>query len=193
MLLGICITNSTARSATTPATSHGHPKTTSTNTGIATPDLWDRLRDLVIQPDTRCVHCVEQAGILPDDTLFHSDFLGYPTGMARAKRVERRGDWFAAALRATAGADLVLADPDNGLGLLDDAKTYWVDGLKFVPMSDLRELWMREQSIALYHHLGMEKGGAKAMIAKAVGRVVDGLGVEPVVLLYRRGNSRVSL
>ena len=78
-------------------------------------DLWDRLRDLMIQPETRCVHCVEQAGILPDDTLFHSDFLGYPTGMTRAKRMEQRGDWFAAALRATEGAYLVFVDPDNGL------------------------------------------------------------------------------
>ena len=154
------------------------------------PDLWDRLRDLVLRPETRCVHCAEQAGILPEDTRYYRDLLGFPSKMSHPKRVWLREDWLAGALRAVQDTDLVCVDPDNGIAP-NSYKMYHADGPKYAYMDDLRPLWERGQSLVVYHHLGMEKGGAAKMVADAAGIIAEGLGVEPLPLLYRRGTFRV--
>ena len=152
------------------------------------PDLWDKLRQYVDE-GRRCVHCVQADPVLPADTLYHDDLLYYWPGMNRTFRQTMRELWFAGALRATADADLVCVDPDNGL--TSDAKMYHQNGPKHTYLSDLREFWNREQSLVIYQHLGMSEP-AEAQIAKTAAKLQSGLdGAEPIPLRYRHGSSRI--
>ena len=92
------------------------------------PELWEELRDLVMR-DARCIHCVEQANLLPKDTLYSSALLHFTTKMLRPMRVLMREHWWQGALLDTQDAELVCVDPDNGL--TRDEKMYRKDGPKF--------------------------------------------------------------
>ena len=151
-------------------------------------DLWEKLRDLVFR-DARCVHCAEKAGILPDKTSYFNATLELPPHMLKPVKEETRKLWLTAAKQATKDADIVCVDPDNGIA--DDAAMYTKTGTKHVYASDLQEFWERGQSLVVYHHLGMVRGGADVMIPAAAAKIREGLGVEPIPLWFRRGTSRV--
>ena len=78
------------------------------------PDLFAIMRAIVCG-GTRSIAEVEQSGALPHDALYFSrplKFRGMKPGQPR--ELKRRA-WLGAALRALRAADLVFADPDNGL------------------------------------------------------------------------------
>lgn len=153
--------------------------------------LWEGLRDLVFR-EARCVHCVQDAGILPADTQFHSTYLSYIPGGTTALRELRRNTrecWFQNALDATADADIICVDPDNGIG--NDADMYTAKGPKFVYMADLQAIWKRGQSLVIYQHLGMVRGGAEVMVPVVVDQLRTGLeDAEPIPLMFHRGTAR---
>ncbi len=156
--------------------------------GSCDSELWSKLGHLVGQ-DRRCVHCVERAGILPDDTCYYSAPLTYIPGMLEDKRKELRNLWFQRALLETRKADLVCVDPDNGIGA--DEKMYLAKGTKFVYMDDLREIWEDGKSLVVYHHTSHAE-----WIAGQVGEKVAILrerleGAEPIPLVLHRGTARI--
>ena len=152
------------------------------------PDLWAKLRKYVDE-GRRCVHCVQADPVLPANTLYHDDLLYYWPSMARPFRQTLRELWFTGALRATAKADLVCLDPDNGIR--DDSQMYRQNGPKHTYISDLRAFWERGQSLVVYQHLGMSEP-AEAQIPKKVAVLRSGLpGAEPIPLRYRHGSSRI--
>ena len=159
-----------------------------TNYRNCDPVLWEKLRDLVFR-DARCVHCAEGAGILPDKTGYFNATLQFPPHMRSTERRDARASWMTAALQATKDADIVCVDPDNGIA--DDAGMYHKKGPKYVYVSDLKGFWERGQSLVVYHHLGMVKGGADVMIPAAAAKIREGLGVEPIPLWFHRGAARV--
>ncbi len=149
------------------------------------PELWERLRDLIVR-DARCVHCVQEEGILPDDTLFHGTILEYQRGSNREIRRAARLLWWRGAMLATRGADLVFLDPDNGLGA--DARMYQADGPKFLY---LREVWAAGKSIVTYQHIH-RIGGAEDQTRERVEAIHDTLeGSDPIPLMFHRGTARV--
>ena len=150
-------------------------------------NLWEGLRDLVYR-DGRCVHCAENANLLPDDTVYFSDQLSFFTSMPRPLKVEVRAAWINGALRATQGADIVMFDPDNGIGA--DRRMYQKDGAKFVYLSDLRLFWERGQSLVVYHHMAQGKT-ARAQTLEVADKLRQEFQVEPIPLLFSRGTSRV--
>ena len=151
------------------------------------PDLWEMLRDLVFR-EARCVHCVEGAGILPDDTRYFNAMLYFPTYMRRPAREEMRESWLTAAHRKVKGADLVFVDPDNGI--FSEDKMYLKDGIKHVYLADLQALWNRGQSLVVYHQLGRDSI-TPTQTAEGASRLRDGLeGAEPISLMFRRGQTR---
>ena len=78
-----------------------------------------------------------------------------PTGpAAHAERKSHREHWFRAALDATAEADLVFLDPDNGLevGISRSASK----GPKYVFLDDLESFVTRGQSLVVYQHIGRD-------------------------------------
>lgn len=151
------------------------------------PELWERLRDLIVR-DARCVHCVQEEGILPDDTLFHGTILEYQRGTNREIRRAARLFWWRAAMLATRGADLVFLDPDNGLGA--ETRMYQADGPKFLYLRDLEDVWRAGKSIVTYQHIHRIGDAADQLRARAQ-TIVDTLeGADPVPLLFHRGTAR---
>ena len=145
-------------------------------------ELWDTLGHLVGR-EARCVHCAQNAGLLPEDTLFYDAMLSYVPQMPKEQKVALRDYWLKCALRATKDAKLVCVDPDNGIGA--DRKKLDMDGPKFAYMSDLQALWERKQSLVVYQHIG-RNGNAEDQIRAKVGTLRDGLGPEasPISLRF---------
>ena len=132
------------------------------------PELWEHLRDLVFR-GARCVHCVEHEGVLPQDCRFYGDHLDLPRSMTRpSERVHHRRLWWERAMERVAGSDLVCIDPDNSINSRAMPQTH-ARSNKFVYVSELRELrelWERGHSLAVYHHTGMTEKAPPAVRAK---------------------------
>ena len=75
------------------------------------PSLWLSLK-AIVDGKNREVRYMENDGIL--QATFFSDCLDFRK-MKKAKRIERRTEWFAKSLDVMAGKDIVCVDPDNGL------------------------------------------------------------------------------
>ena len=105
------------------------------------PDLFEQLRQLV--RGERSVAEVRARAILPRDTAFHA--AETPTGACPRQR------WVKDGLRAVAGADLVFADPDNGLREPSE-KTGRTEHRKHAYYDEIAPCWQRGQSLAIYQH-----------------------------------------
>ena len=155
------------------------------------PDLWEKLRDLLLR-DARCVHCAREMGILPEGTTFYDAQLHYLKGSTKTAKEARkatREHWFQGALIATKGLDIVCVDPDNGIA--PDKDMFLKDGPKHVYMSDLKALWERGQSLVIYHQLDHTAPTPEQVRLKA-NTLQDGLKeAEPIPLLFHRGSARV--
>ena len=157
--------------------------------GSCDPELWSKLGHLVGQ-DRRCVHCVEQAGILPDDTRYYSAPLTYIPGMPKDKKVELRNLWLRCALLETHKADVICVDPDNGIGA-DENMYNPAKGTKYVYMDDLRAIWECGKSLVVYHHTNHTEG-VGVQVGKAEATLRDGLeNAEPIPIVFHRGTARV--
>ena len=152
------------------------------------PELWEKLRDLMLS-DARCVHCAQEAGVLPEGTAYYDALLNFVPDMKPDAKREFRKHWLDRALRVTEGRDIVCVDPDNGVAV--EAKMYGKDGPKYVYPSDLKAFWERGQSLVVYHHLGREGKApdmARAAAALLRSELVD---AKPIPLLFHRGSARV--
>ena len=150
-------------------------------------ELWESIRDLVYR-DGRCVHCAENANLLPGDTLYYSDMLHYFSAMPRPLREQVRAAWVRGALRATDGVQIVMIDPDNGIGR--EERKYRRDGTKYAYLSELRIFWNRNQSLVVYHHMSQGRT-ARAQCLDVRERLGDAFGVEAIPMLFSRGTARV--
>ena len=157
--------------------------------GLCDPCLWKKLRNLVCE-GRRCVHCAQGAGILPECTRYYDAPLFYVPGLNRDTKETIRERWLKGALAATAKADVVMVDPDNGITRNND-KMYLKDGPKHVYIGDLQKFWKRKQSLVVYHHLG-RNGLADDLIRETAdilrNEIVD---AEPIPLRFRCGSPRV--
>ena len=152
------------------------------------PQLWEGLRDLVLR-DARCVHCVQEEAVLPQDTLFHGNILEYARDANRQTREEARRHWWESAMAAIGDADLVMLDPDNGFG--GDSGIYQADGPKFLYLRDLSAMWEAGKSIVTYQHIH-RIGEAPDQIRARSETIRDTLeGADPIPLLFHRGTARV--
>lgn len=154
------------------------------------PDLWESLRDLVYR-NARCIHCAEQAGLLPEGTQFYDAPLVYLPGSSTKLRREMRAHWFRQALLRVNLADIVCCDPDNGIGRQE--LMHRDTGTKYTFMSDLQALWNRGQSLVVYHHLGRSDHDTQAL--EKAGELSESLEGNPgvVPLIFSKGSPRVFL
>ena len=150
-------------------------------------ELWEGLRDLVYR-DGRCVHCAENANLLPADTAFFTDMLHYFESMRRPLREQVRAAWMRGALRATEGVQIVMFDPDNGVGR--EERKYRKYGTKYTYLSELVRFWERGQSLVIYHHLSQGRT-ARAQCLDVGERLQNEFQVEAIPMLFSRGTSRV--
>ena len=153
------------------------------------PALYDALGTLVWDGN-RCVHCVQQALILPASTAHYDARLYFVPKMKPADKIDLRAHWLRFALRTTKKAELVYLDPDNGIAR-NYNKMLHKDGPKFTYLDDLRAFWARGQSLVIYHHLGMGND-TYTLTQEVAAQLVEGLeGAAPIALRYRRGSPRV--
>ena len=136
-------------------------------------ELWTKLRGLV-DGNARCIHCAERARVLPASTLYYRPALIFLRDLSRDVKETIREHWLRQALRATAGADLVCLDPDNGIRW-DSSKMFHQDGPKFTYISDLRAFWDRGQSLVVYQHTDRIAGS----VQNNGDRLRDTLGTDP--------------
>ena len=151
-------------------------------------DLYEKMRQLVVGK-RRLVTALEASGALPAATAFFNDGLNFDQ-TPRIERDEKRRKWFDDGLRKVEQAEVVFADPDNGIEA-PATRQLSRTGPKYVYYDDLRSCWNRGQSLVVYHHLG-RKGDAETQIA---GRCKDlrlrVSGSEPIAIRFRRRSSRV--
>ena len=158
--------------------------------GNRDPELWSKLGHLVGQ-DRRCVHCAEEARLLPDDTLYYDPLLAYFAGMPQEQKVAIRECWMRNALKKMEGADLVCVDPDNGLTPQDTNQVKYdpARGTKYVYMDDLREIWKAKHSIVAYHHSNRD-GKVPVQMERVVARIHEAIGADPIPLWFHGGTAR---
>ena len=99
----------------------------------------------------RQIKHAETSGMLSEGTQFYSEPLAFPVSMRSQDRKKLRRDWYAAALAATVGIDLVFVDPDNGVEC--KIKRTAKKGPKYVYWDDIEAFVKRGQSGVVYHHL----------------------------------------
>jgi hypothetical protein len=104
----------------------------------------------------RNVEEVARSNVLPSGTCFFSDKLSF-SGLSSGTQVfiqdrkDSRDAWLVRALDATQGAELIFADPDNGLEVASTA-VHRDRGAKYAFYGDLLPFWNRGQSLVIYQH-----------------------------------------
>jgi|SRR5271157_1608666 len=122
------------------------------------PELYDTLRKLLINNSgsvmsrQRRVATIESSTVLPSDTLFYNRPLAYKKQMSAVDRLSMRKEWFRGAQEATALAQLIFFDPDNGVECKSVTQTRR-KGPKYVFWDDLKFFSARNQSLVVHHHL----------------------------------------
>ena len=116
------------------------------------------MRRLVVG-NTPSVAAVEASGALPADTLFFNRGLNFDQTSLGQRHAKRR-NWLDAGPCAVEEAEVVFADPDNGLEV-PSCKRLSLKGPKYVYYDDLRPCWERGQSLIVYHHIGRTYKGQR--------------------------------
>ena len=136
----------------------------------------------------RSVAAVEASGALPADTDFFGDKLVFRPADAKASK---RRNWLEAGLRAVKHADLVFADPDNGLEV-DSIGSLSAKGPKYVYYNDLRPCWKRGQSLIIYQHIARHVSAEEQIAARQAALRKHFNGAQGAFeLRWRRFSSRV--
>lgn len=123
-------------------------------------DLWERLNNFQ-ERENRTIAGIEQAGILPQGTLFHSTPLSLASH-PREKKPEVRRQWVEQGVLQLADADIVFVDPDNGFEI-KSTKRHQKKGPKFTFYDELQPYINRQQSLVGIQFVGRQKGGATAL------------------------------
>jgi hypothetical protein len=93
---------------------------------------------------------VEQADILPKDTVFFSDPLPNTAG-SPLKRREERASWFARAQEVVADCQLIFLDPDNGLEVRSIGSSSQLAG-KYATVAEISSLLSTGAGVVFYQH-----------------------------------------
>ncbi len=127
---------------------------------LETPDKWAMLdQDLLtrfvqvfsrVQREARHVGLLEDAQMVGPLTRFFHEPL--PTGeLPTADRMAAREAWHARALAATAGADIVFLDPDNGVEVASRGpRSKW--RCKYATYAEIGDYLDRGQAVVCYQH-----------------------------------------
>lgn len=123
---------------------------------LVDPDLYQRLAS-VVASGRRSTAALADAGVLSTGTCYFGeplDVADLPVGRTgRAARQDRRRTWLQQALAATAGCDLIFADPDNGIRpALHRVPPHRTKAVKHAYLDELAAFAQRGQSLIVYHH-----------------------------------------
>jgi hypothetical protein len=147
----------------------------------------------LVRSGRRSVAAVAASGALPPDTVYFDEPLSFQ-GLPRsaAARTAYRDGWAQRAAHATAGCDVVFADPDNGID--DGTKRHLAHGPKYAAWCELEPYPRRGQTLVVYQHIG-RRGSAVEQTTRRLAETRRRLALdcEPFALLYGRGTARAFL
>ena len=124
---------------------------------LLSPSIWKELGRIAFDAEGnrrtvangRTVWAVMRSRIFDPGTVFYDKAISF-AGTATTQRLQRREEWLQAALAATAAADFVFLDPDNGFQV--EASRTSRQGLKFCFYDEVRHFLHRRQSVVVYQH-----------------------------------------
>ena len=116
------------------------------------PELFDALQNIADHPD-KTVKMIKQAGIIPDAEFF-GEMLKSSSLKADAREWNRRL-WFNNSTLILGNAELIFADPDNGISYRKTARTK--DSEKFILPEDVAEYYNSGRNVVYYCHKGRRK------------------------------------
>lgn len=116
------------------------------------PELFDCLKDIADRRD-KTVGMIESFGILPG-TSFFSEILKSSSLNVKARGLTRRL-WFNNSTLLLSDAELIFADPDNGISFTKTAKTK--DSEKFILPEDVCDYYDCGKNVVFYCHKGRRK------------------------------------
>lgn len=159
------------------------------------PELFEALARMV-REGNRTVAGVAALGVLPPDTLHHTDVLRFakgshrlPRGRDQHSRQTTRTEWLLRAHEALTDAEVVFIDPDNGIS--ETADPLSPKGPKHVFPDELGYLANPDRSIIVYHHIGRRGTAAHQLeLAARVLQQATGQDHRPWTLWYHRGTAR---
>ena len=116
------------------------------------PELFDALQNIADHPD-KTIKMIKQAGIIPDAEFF-GEMLKSSSLKADAREWNRRL-WFNNSTLMLGNAELIFADPDNGISYRKTARTK--DSEKFILPEDVAEYYNSGRNVVYYCHKGRRK------------------------------------
>lgn len=116
------------------------------------PELFEVLHKIADLPD-KTVKMIEQAGIIPG-AEFYGELLKSSLLDANARELNRRL-WFHNSTMLLKEADLIFADPDNGISYRKTARTK--DSEKYILPKDVLEYYNSGKDVVFYCHKGRRK------------------------------------
>jgi hypothetical protein len=145
------------------------------------PDLIEQLARVVA--NSRNVDALDESGALPPRSCTHSETI------APSADLSWRRAWHRRALDALAGADVVFADPDNGI--CSPPRTSKLH--KYALIGELADYARRGQSLVVYQHAD-RSAKARVQAARRLEELATGVRQEPVAaVIARRGSCRFFL
>lgn len=116
------------------------------------PELFDCLKGIADRPD-KTVKMIERSGILPG-TEFYSEVLKSSSLDAKSRQWNRRL-WFNNSTLLLHDAELIFADPDNGISYRKTARIK--DSEKFILPEDVCEYYSSGRNVVFYCHKGRRR------------------------------------
>lgn len=117
--------------------------------------VFDGLNKLVSEKKRNTSSVILKKIIEPD--FVHNNALNF-SSLNYSERVEWRKSWFESALESLSKADIVFADPDNGLCETTKFKYGNKKNWKRLPLNEAHDLSKKRTAI-IYHHNSRFKGG----------------------------------
>lgn len=110
-------------------------------------ELYDAMAKISFRKD-KCIRMIEQDGIL-NGLQFYSELMDFDS-LPWRERAAARSAWHQHALVQLKDAELIFADPDNGLSSTKKASEK--DAQKFILPNEIADYYNRGQQIVYYHH-----------------------------------------
>lgn len=133
------------------------------------PELFDVLRDAVIERGSRHVTTFENSDLLPQGSFFPENVPDL---------LLDRDRWFERLLATSSGHDLVFLDPDNGIEVKSTPKGT-KGSSKYVYWSELAALYEQGASLLVYQHF--PRRPRRAFTASQACRLAQEVGVDRVL------------
>lgn len=116
------------------------------------PELFDKLREICSCQD-KTVQMVEESGLLPKAVFY--DMLLMSRNLKHSMRERSRQIWFRESILLLEDAELIFADPDNGISFSKNPKTKGSE--KYILPEEIREYYDAGKNVVFYCHKGRRR------------------------------------